>query len=258
MKEKTEKILKGIIESGVFVKNIPDLFDVYTEFEITKYEDIFNCKKDFSTFIVNNKRWFVDYSTDCEKEIKHLASDVSLNLTYFGIKFSNKVRCDNEIFADNVLHIMEGNGLHKVLDVGCGAMALSSIYLAKNGVEVSCVDPKLVLSKQTLKNLGVKSYKCKFSEIDFSNYDLVVAKSPCPSIEELVLTCEKYGAPFFIELCDCNAPDKNKELWLPILNCESERKHFGPYIFSEDLKIDKTKLQNTKQTLHDVIMQNLL
>ncbi|MCR5553611.1 MAG: hypothetical protein K6F08_02595 [bacterium] len=260
MKERTEKILSSIIDSGVFISNIAELFDIYTENEIKTYEDIFECKRDFANYINSIKHKFLDYSENKDFEIKRSAASVEIYVVYYGVKFSKHVRLESEKFSDIVLKIAKKNGLNKILDVGCGQLALSSIYLAKNGLDVTCVDPELAFSNKTFENLGVKAIKGLFEDVDLSEFDLIIAKKPCPSIKEIVFTCDLKNVPFFVELCDCNAPNGNKFDWIPILESGSKTKHFGEFVYSPMLKIneDDFNLGQGDKTLHDVIMQRLL
>ena len=260
MKERTQKILSAIVNSGVFISNIDELFDIYTENEIQNYEDIFECKRDFANFINSVKDKFLDYSEDKDIEIKRAASSAELYVVYYGVKFSKHVRLESERFSDAVLNIAKENGFKKILDVGCGQLALSSIYLAKNGLNVTCVDPELAFSSKTFENLGVKAIKGLFEDVDLSEFDLIVAKKPCPSIKEIVFTCDSKKIPFFVELCDCNAPNGRKLDWIPILESETQIKHCGDYVFSPLLKTTAADfgLEQGEKTLHDVIMQRLL
>lgn len=95
----------------------------------------------------------------------------------------------------------------KILDVGPGVVAHSSILLGQDKYNVRAMDKYFWLSDKCLEKLNVDAVsKYLTKDIPVDDYDMVVGRLPCSAIDTIVYLCSKYNKPYFIKTCDCEIP----------------------------------------------------
>lgn len=87
----------------------------------------------------------------------------------------------------------------KVLEVGCGRTARLSRFLTERGFNMTCIDPLLDLS-YCIGFTGICD-SFDYRTFDLSNYDFVIAQTPCDATEHVVRACLNQNKPFIMTLC---------------------------------------------------------
>ena len=152
----------------------------------------------------------------------------------------------------------------KILDVGAGRMCKLSQALAKYGNSMYAIDPKIRLTQNEAKGLGIKSIKLQNFECDefaksgrgtpVSYIDYIFGLEPCDATEHIIRQGLKYDKPFDVLLCA--APHKsldgkefkNYEDWyeyLSSISAEVEIKKVGTsyYASNEKQKVNEIQMQ---------------
>lgn len=95
-----------------------------------------------------------------------------------------------------------------ILEIGGGtypsfARRIASEQLKLGIGTITVYDPRLVTTRCT-KYKNLKLYKKKFnSNIDITDYDLLVGIMPCEATEIMIDTIDKYKKDFYIAFCGC-------------------------------------------------------
>jgi|GEM_PF-6761403 len=237
MKLKTIFMLDEIIRRGVGVDQVGSLFDAYTELEISCLNDVYNCGSDFHAYVNSRKTKLKGYNESFNSSLfKGVYRKLAL-LRLVSEKDYKIQRAKQERFVRIVASGLIENGFKNVLEIGSGAVGDAAIMLAQKGFDVTALDPELELSEETYKNLGVKAIKKMFNEdFDTSNFDLVIARGPCPSIYKIVQICNEKNIPFIIELCNCEPSMTFRQDWFPILNKDYGAIGTYDYVYSPYIK----------------------
>lgn len=214
------------------IYNVKRLFKIYTETEITHFQDLFNTSlaQDFKDFIISNLHNFRGISKDEGAEVYETelmlirASAQKRSFPLTALNSTRFYRKSQESFVKDVEKII-GESKPKILEVGSGQVPYSSFLLAKdNAGEISTMD-KFVLSNKTIENLNCRPYDEYFiSSTNIKYYDFVVANKACLAIEPIVRHCKEEKKPYFMKLCTCEAPGGTMEGWHEYL------KHIDPQI----------------------------
>lgn len=227
--------------------DVDRLFKLYTETEIVHFKDLFDEQivQDFKDFAMDNIGLFQGFAKDENGEtlnedrlsILCLSHRLTLPFMLLGDPIFTKSKEDQETFVNDVEKII-GNSHPTVLDVGSGKIPYSSILLAKDNVgDIHTMD-YFVLSDKSINNLGVtphNEYLNKKTPIE--DYDIIVANKACSAIEDIVYSCVNKKKPYYLKLCDCNAPGQIMENWKLYLRNIDKDIHFenGDYAFNLDL-----------------------
>lgn len=210
---------------GIYTYRVDDLFKIYNNCEIRKFEDIFRYPIDFYNFVklnINKFRGAETYkdgemSSEDEKFIKATARQCILNFRLLTDSFFANHRKYQEDFVKMVEEII-GNTKPRLLDVGSGKIPYSSLLLARNTPIVASMD-KFLFSDETLRKLNVIPYNRYFEQYEnLSYYDFIVGKKPCSAIDKIVINCTREKKPYFIQLCDCEAPTGELDSWREFLS----------------------------------------
>lgn len=216
--------------------DIIKLFKIYTSYEVKSFNDIYKEHKNFLYFVHDNIELFTGaprdaqgkMSSEDERSIIHMARYLSLKLNSLHSKFYEAHRKDQEAFVDVVEKII-GNSKINLLEVGSGALPYSSILLAHDIGKMSSMD-QFIISHESLESLDINPIDKYFDkDTEISAYDFIVGQKPCSAIGEIVRKCGKSKKPYFLQLCECDAPSHNLKSW------EGYLKLFDPNIkFSQN------------------------
>lgn len=203
--------------------SIGKLFKVFSEYEITKFEDIFkeSLAKDFREFVLSHINLLRGLERDengkiTNDELVMLKATIHKKVATFGLYTSDlfkDYRCEQEEFVKIVEHII-GKCRPNVLEIGSGQVPYTSILLAHDNIaDINSMD-KFLLSDKALKNLQVNPIDKYFKEdTNVEDYDFVIGNRPCSAIAHIVSSCKKYKKPYFIKLCGCEAPNGKTASW---------------------------------------------
>ena len=215
----TKEEIISLIEDGIRPDEIYKLYQVLYDKEFFSREDF---KNDYS--------WFRILLRDNIINIANNDSDDSINKTLMIKKYLHISPALNWIFAprpDVVFHnqqnfadtvmAMLGNGKHRIMEVGCGAIPYLSITLAEQYGLVMAMDRALSrgMQRHVLERMCVDSLEINFNkDFDLSNIDVVVGQKPCPSIENIVAKCVSENKPYILEVCHCGEPEDGWKKYL--------------------------------------------
>ena len=210
---------------GSLPYRVDDLFKIYLNCEINKFEDIYNYPSDFYDFVklnINQFRGADTYkdgkmSVEDERFIRATTRQCILNFRLL----TDSLFANHRRYQEDFVHIIEeiiGNTKPRLLDVGSGKIPYSSLLLARNTPLVASMD-RFLLSDETLRKLKVIPYNKYFEQYEnLSYYDFVIGKKPCSAIDKIVINCTREKKPYFIQLCDCEAPAGELAGWRELLS----------------------------------------
>lgn len=253
MKLKTYIFLKHYIKKHIYGQDgdytLFNLFKLYADKEVKTYRDIVSCGKEFMNFVKKNKDKIqtealkYDY---CDFEDDLIDIDYAIN----GLIQESRVDEVNSFvdFVDYFTH----NGEH-ILDVGAGAVPMSSIKLAAHNRDVSAMD-KLMLSDELLAStFGVAAKDELFTtQTDVSSYDYLVGNRPCGAIGDIVEVANRENKAYILNLCHCEAAGYAKKKgmkgdnWFEILPEIDSKIKFADHV-ATNLDISDEKLSEVQE-----------
>ena len=206
MKQETKEILIDYIHNSNYGDyNIDDLFILFSELEINKLSDIKNALNEFISFVETHIEYFRSYNASALK--KALPTHISVFKKVMPSLFQTRDKVNIRTFSEIIKKISPSKRNTKVLDVGPGSFPYSTILMAKYFNNSTAIDDKFYLSDKSLASMNVSLIKKYFKEnSNIDNFDFVVGRFPCSAILPIVKVCSKYNKPYFIELCECDAP----------------------------------------------------
>lgn len=249
MKAKTYLLLMDEIKKHKYGINSPYtiecLFEQYVNNEIFSLDDMYKDHHGFVDFVKNNIELF-DYDSDREKRmISGLAYLDASSLMIVNSRFFKDVREEQEDFVRTVEDVVGRDKDCKILEVGSGYIPYSSMLLGTDGMDITSMD-KFRISAENLKLFNVKSYRQLFDlGVDVSQYNIVVGRKPCSAIRSIVEKCKLQGTPYFLDLCQCESPNRKISGWRELLSIIDENVHFmGDYAYN--LSLDGKQVNNSK------------
>lgn len=243
MHTKTHFILYNLLikEHRVSVNQINELFNLYLACEVKSYGDLFMCGTDFNEFICGVKDEFYDYD---DSTFDAIFLPIKKQVYYLGFlksRLHKQSSIDNFNFAYYVDRVLKKHGNFKnVLEVGCGPVPIISAMLKQLGnYNVSAMDSLILDWNGAYNNLGINAYNMNLTpSVDLSKFDVIVAKHPCPSIEQIVNICDSQNKPYIIECCKCNAPGDDALSWVPYLKQLHRLNNHGSLISTLELDLE--------------------
>lgn len=224
MNTSTYMILKKELES--FSKDdesalILKLFKIYTSLEFTKFTDLTKNHKSFYDFCNYNINQILEHvsseNDNSKKRIIAEARHLYHRLESLSSKFYEQYYKEQELFVKKVEDIV-GSTPCSILEVGSGDIPYSSILLGRSLHKIASMD-KFIISDDSLLSLNITPFDKYFdSETRVEGYDIVVGQKPCSAIKPIVQNCASSKTPYFLELCECNAPTRELSSWKEILS----------------------------------------
>lgn len=134
-----------------------------------------------------------------EEEVKHCKKNTISDEYFDFLLWSKGFPSRQENFANFICKKLSDKKGGKILEVGCGRTARLSRFLSKKGYNMSCIDPKVEVSKYE----GIECIKGDFDyrQFDLSKYNYVIAQEPCNATEHVVRACTTQNIPFIMTLC---------------------------------------------------------
>ena len=248
MKETSKAFLDNVllqfkIESR---DDIMELYKLYSAVEIDSYAGIADSTTDFFEYLQKNLRLNDDRRVKSAFEsAQRMIGEMMNKLTFDS--FEKK-------FAKTVLELSPTQTANAhILDVGPGSMPYSSLAMGVEAKRVSAMDKDFILTIESLKAMNVDAMENLFDEnTSVDDYDFVVGRCPCSAIGHIVAQCSKANKPYFIELCNCNVPNRKTYLrdehgneihtWKNVLpDIDPNVKFYEDYAFNLDASSEQVK-----------------
>lgn len=201
---------------------ILQLFKTYTSMEFTKFKDLGKNHKSFYDFCNYNIDFILDkFNIENKEQSKKLilaeAKHLCFRLESLTSKYYESYHKEQEYFV-KLVETLVGNDPCSILEVGSGDVPYSSILLGRSLNNISSMD-KFIISNESLEKLGITPFDQYFSnETNVDNYDIVVGQKPCSAIIPIVKNCANSNTPYFLQLCECNAPTRDLSSWKEVLS----------------------------------------
>ena len=211
MKDASKEFLMHYIEKHPYEEALDydmyRIFQYYSTLEIKSDNDVIRAIEDFKNFWQENLPL-----VKCEKSNRlPLKNAVMQEINQITQTILDARSVPVEQFT-NIVDILSPAKHSSILDVGSGKYPYSSIKLAEKNNIVTSIDRSFYLSNKSLERMKVKVVNAYFdNSTPVGNYDFVVGRFPCSAIEHIVETCTKSNKPYFIQLCQCNAPSLEKK-----------------------------------------------
>ena len=190
--------------------NLISFFRMFAAFDVHSYEDLLNAPNKYADFLTKNIYLINPGTKHTRAELPEMIESARLHLIRKIKLSSSKPQKD---FVEIVSELSPNKSSSHILDVGAGIIPYSSILFGEKFKHASTMDKRFYLTPETLENMNVTPYDQFFdSTTPVDKFDIVVGKAPCSAIEHIVRNCAAAGKPYFIELCDCNIP--NKKIYL--------------------------------------------
>lgn len=204
-KEIEEYVINNFNTDKSFQDKIFGLYREYTKLYVSNFENFKNSPKSFWEFFVTYSDFLLRNTSGITEEYL-FRNGLAMKRMLEGQISSKLVDEEQRSFVTMVEKIAPKRK-SKILDVGPGVVAYSSILFGQDKHNVSAMDKYFWLSDESLSKLKVNAisrYLTQDASID--DYDIVVGKLPCSAIDTIVYLCKKYNKPYFIETCDCEMP----------------------------------------------------
>ncbi len=223
-----------------------ELYKLYSAVEIDSYDRIIDATNEFFDFLKSILPYTESRQAKCavESAEKNICSEVS--------KLSRNTF--EKIFAKIILELSPTKPENShILDVGPSEMPVSSLVLGQETKTVSAMDKEFIFAIESLKNLNVNAMETYFDEnTPVDDYDFVVGRCPCSAIGHIVAMCAKQNKPYFLELCNCNVPNRKKYIldkngqethtWKNVLpDIDPNVKFFEEYAFNLDASPEQVR-----------------
>ena len=250
MRKLNEEFLQDYILSdkfaySVLVDGIFSLYKMFTTLEVKSVEDLKNSPHEFKKFLMRNIHLLQDAS-------KRSRETILSNIEFAADAINTKIRRATteyvEDFANIIKEIFISEKDMHLLDVGAGAVPYSAFLEGETFGHVSTMDYEFYLPQETMQNLNVNGVQSFFKDqTPIASYDAIVGKQPCSAIEHIVRKCSKDNKPYFIELCNCNLPNKSKYIdewygWQDVLpDIDPNVKFYEDYALNVDASEEQVK-----------------
>lgn len=210
MKKINEEFLKEYIATHTLGYdndyNLINLFRMFVAFSVHNFEELKAAPNRYANFLLENANLIIVGGKHTKEELPKMIESARLHLIKKIQLSSSKPQKD---FVEIVSELSPNKKSSHILDVGAGIIPYSSILFGEQFEHSSTMDRRFFLDKQTLENMNVTPYDQFFdANTPVDKFDIVVGKAPCSAIEHIVRNCAAAGKPYFIELCDCNIPNK--------------------------------------------------
>lgn len=194
------------------------LAKIYVACEINEFGDLFVKHSDYIEFVLKNSNLFVYNDYKERKFLRAMAYASIRDLALLYNKYARFEKERKESYAKRVIEISKSLG-GSVLDVGAGtAVPYSSLVMAQSLDGVTTIDKGFLLPNDCLERLNVAPRNEYFSlETEIDEFGLVAGQRPCSAINAVVEKCAKENKPYYLTLCNCNAPNGKIENWFSIL-----------------------------------------
>ncbi len=190
-------------------RTIIDCFKKFASLEVKSVEDLFNLKETFPEFMIDNIGYF-----DCPFIKQMSIMSQLVDFTQFLNEYLGNNRNDSRKTYANVLGEVLPNGKNtKILDVGAGELALSSVLMHdKTHHQIDALDSDDFFIEDRLASFfNVKLINKRFKpSTDTKNYDILMGFTPCKATLTLVQNAIKNNKPYFIKYCPCGLPEDKK------------------------------------------------
>ena len=229
MDTKTFLILKQELKDHLYgidsEYNVERLFRIYSELNISSFNDLYRDHKDFYNFIISNIDNFRGITrtddgklpNEVYRTVKASARHLYNILDSIRSKHYSDYHKDQEKFV-KLIEDTINSSRPKILEVGSGSIPYSSILLAHDIGRISSMD-HFALSTKSLEKLDITAYNRFFTNNeDISNYDLIIGQRPCSAISDIVTTCTNAKKSYLLQLCGCNSPTKLPSGWIEYLS----------------------------------------
>jgi len=222
------------------------LFRLFCSIELTSYQDVSTTTREFFTFLKQN------LNLNENRQVKCAVESAESILTPMMTK--STFNSPEKEFAEMVLQLSPTNACNAhILDVGPGKMPYSSLTMAQEAKKVTAMDKEFIFTIESLKAMNVDALEYYFTETTpVADYDFIVGRCPCSAIGHIVSQCYTQNKPYFIELCNCNVPNRKTYLrdnngeeiytWKNVLpDIDPNIKFFDNYAFNLDASPEQVR-----------------
>lgn len=186
--------------------NLISFFRMFAAFDVYSFADLLEAPNKYAKFLTNNIHLINPGIKHTRAELPDMIESARLHLIR---KIQLSTSNPQKEFVEIVSELSPSKKSSHILDVGAGIIPYSSILFGEQFEHASTMDKRFYLTPETLENMNVTPYDQYFdATTPVDNFDIVVGKAPCSAIEHIVRNCAAAGKPYFIELCDCNIPNK--------------------------------------------------